>query len=138
MLLCAASVGVLCCFASGPHVDEAQIRSQAASEMSCEEALLHLENDSSSDRVARYVVRGCGQTRTYDCVEVPDEGGRTACKNPFVEGSDGATDDSGLQLSSGGCGCGHLFGHHAKSEASPSSSSPNVTSHTPQTKRPER
>jgi hypothetical protein len=107
--------------------------------MSCEEALLRLENDSSNDSVARYVVHGCGQARTYDCVLLADEGGRTACRNPNADGPGYTNDGEGVDLSSGGCGCGHLFGHHhSKSESAPSSTSPPLDSHTPQTKKQDR
>jgi hypothetical protein len=38
--------------------------------MACEEQLLAVENvGSGDDDTARFVVRGCGRTRTYDCTQ---------------------------------------------------------------------
>ncbi len=104
--------GVAACYAV--HVDETQVRAITAEDMDCDEALITLENvDSSDTHVARYVVRGCGSTRTYDC-EREDDGHVACAVETHRSGSDAPVDPVTATASAGaaaaaGCACASLF-----------------------------
>jgi len=117
-------------------LNEAQVRSEAAPQLDCEPDLLKLESvPGAGDGVARYVVRGCGQTRTLDCVE-----GRSSvhCKQAGggsggdSEGSSGDGAAVGATAAAAGCACANLLARRHDTSSEPASTSTSPMSTTPQ------
>jgi len=121
------------------RLNEADVRNEAAPQLDCEPGLLKLESvGGPRDGVARYIVRGCGQTRTLDCVE---ERSQVHCRTAY--GGGGSGDESSpasdaavaTAVAATGCACASLFAHHRDASSAPASTSPPPVSTTPQRNR---
>jgi hypothetical protein len=131
------AIGALIVFACYTvHMDERQIRSIAARDMDCDEALVKLETGSSDYKtIARYTARGCERTRDYLCET--DGEGRVSCHTPSRGPDDKSSDDHTAAIAAGtaaGCMCANLFASHS-SDPSTTSAPSNPNSTTPQRNR---
>lgn len=125
------SVGVVAIVVScaSTHVDEQQVRAQAAHDLACDESILRLENTGGREGVAVYQVSGCGHVSTFECVESRSK--IVTCTRP---GNDTHTSSEGTPIDTSGCNCGQLFASHSSDPAA-GPNSPNVNSHTQQTQK---
>ena len=131
------AIGALVVFACYTvHMDERQIKSIAAQDMACDEALIKLETGSSDDKtVARYTARGCDRTRDYTCQT--DGEGRVTCHTRTVGSNDKSSDDHSAEVATAtaaGCMCANLFASKS-SDPSTTSAPSNPNSTTPQRSR---
>ncbi len=131
------AIGALVVFACYTvHMDERQIKSIAAQDMDCDEALITLETGSSDDKsVGRYTAHGCERSRDFVCKTDPE--GRVSCHTPSVTANDKSSDGHGAEIATAtaaGCMCASLFASKS-SDPTTTSSPSNPNSTTPQRTR---
>ncbi len=132
-VLASGALVVFACYTV--HMDERQIKSIAAHDMACDEALIKLETGNSDDKtVARYTAHGCERSHRYVCQT--DGEGRVACHTPTTASNDKSSTegDDSTASDATGCLCASLFASHS-SDPSTTSAPSNPNSTTPQRSR---
>jgi hypothetical protein len=130
LALVLAAVGLAACYVTRVS-DEDRVAEYAARQMDCDPSLVRLESASaSSDQIARYTARGCGQTKTFDCTQ---EGDKVVCRPmslaPASESDGNSTAGNVLAgvIVASACACAHASSGSSGARPASTSHAPNTT-----------
>ena len=130
LALVLGAVGLVACYVTRVS-DEDRVVEYAAKQMDCDPSLVRLESESaSSDQVARYTARGCGQSKTFDCTQ---EGDNVVCRpmsrTPASESDGNSTAGNVLAgvIIASACACAHAGSSGGSRSSAPPSRAPSTT-----------